>query len=332
MAIRKCKLQNPKLSINAMCKIMGRTKPAFYQKEKYKTKERIEDNIIVKKVKYIKNKLPMTGGKKLKYMLERRKIHIGRDRLFNLLKKNKLLVRRRRKFARTTQSDHWYKKYRNTFRFLNVTKPEQAFVSDITYIRLKDNFCYLSLVTDAYSKRIMGSKLHRDLSRDGTVAALSEAIENRIYDHPLLHHSDRGFQYCSHDYIETLKNSNIDISMTESGSPYDNAIAERVNGILKSELGLDTEFNDYEKALKAVELAVMRYNKNRPHLSCGFLTPNQAHKTKKPFLKLWKKKVYRSKAANKSYSDEEAGPSEAKASEIGNNFCLKEQFINTNNL
>jgi len=135
----------------------------------------------------------------------------------------------------------------------------------------------------------MGSSLCLNLSREGPLTALKEALQNRIYTHPLLHHSDRGFQYCSQDYVEILHQNNATVSMTESGSPYDNAIAERVNGILKCELGLDAVFDTYEQANKAVLVAIKRYNKMRPHLSCGYLTPNQAHKSKRTLVKLWKK-------------------------------------------
>lgn len=295
MAIRQYKTEYPYLSINVMCRAMGKTKQAFYKQERAmrpdSVLEKLEHKItVLEKVKRIKKQLPHCGVRKIKYKLACRKVHIGRDTLFTLLRKNNMLVKRKRKFAITTHSRHWFKKYSDTFNSIHVEKPEQAFVSDITYVRVQDEFNYLSLVTDAYSKRIMGSSLSKDLSREGPLNALKQALQNRIYKHPLLHHSDRGFQYCSSDYVGLLQQNQASVSMTETGSPYDNAIAERVNGILKSELGLDTVFDDHEQAQKAVELAIWRYNKLRPHLSCGYLTPNQAHKAKKPLMKLWKKR------------------------------------------
>lgn len=284
---------NPHLSITKMCRVFEKSKQAFYKQEKASAKELEEmecKNEILKKVKYIRKQLPKCGVRKIRYKLACRKMHLGRDALFTLMRENDLLVRRKRKYAITTQSRHWFKKYPDTFNTIRIEKPEQAFVSDITYVRVKDEFSYLSLVTDAYSKRIMGNSLSRDLSREGPVTALKEALQNRMYKHPLLHHSDRGFQYCSSDYVELLRQNQADVSMTETGSPYDNAIAERVNGILKSELGLDNVFDDHEQAQRAVELAIKRYNKLRPHLSCGYLTPNQAHRSKKPLIKLWKKR------------------------------------------
>lgn len=293
MAVKKHKMLNPQASVNRMCGLFGKTKQAYYKQTRTIVKATVKAEkaeAIVEKVKYMKKKLPMLGGRKVKYLLARRKINVGRDTLFDILRENRLLVMRKRKYARTTQSKHWLKKHNDIFNCTQIEKPEQAFVSDITYIRVKDDFSYLSLITDAYSKRIMGSSLSHNLTREGPLKALNEALQNRMYKHPLMHHSDRGFQYCSQDYIETLQKSEVTVSMTESGSPYDNAIAERVNGILKCELGLDAVFEDHERAQKAIDIAIRWYNKARPHLSCGYLTPNQAHKARKPLIKLWKTK------------------------------------------
>ena len=275
-----------------MCKVFEMSKQALYKREKRKEKDHSEEDIIVEKVKHIKKGLPRTGGRKLKQMLKRKKIYIGRDRLFSILRQNSLLVKRRRNYTVTTNSMHRFKKYKDIFNTLKVVMPEQVFVSDITYIRLKEGFSYLCLTTDAYSRKIMGYALSKDLSRQGVLTALSLAIDNRIYTHPLMHHSDRGFQYCSNDCVELLTKNEISISMTESGSPYDNAIAERINGILKTELGLEKTFDSHEQAGEAVDIAIRRYNKSRIHMSCDYLTPNQAHKTSKPLKRLWKNKQY----------------------------------------
>jgi putative transposase len=292
-----------------MCKILGNTKQALYKREKHVKKCYIEESVVVEKVKSIKLKLPKTGGRKINYMLNRRGIYIGRDKLFRILGEHSLLVKRRRSYKpKTTESRHRFKKYKNLYKDTLVQEPEQVFVSDITYIRVKEDFSYLSLVTDAYSKKIMGACLRLDLSRKGTLEALTRAIDNKIYNRPLMHHSDRGLQYSCDDYVQKCKDNEIIISMTESGSPYDNAIAERVNGILKSELGLDRVFDSFEEAEKTVSTAVRRYNKLRPHMSCGYLTPEQAHKNKKPLKKLWQKKFYAQSCAKFAPSDEaEAG-------------------------
>lgn len=228
--------------------------------------------------------MPRIGTRKLHYMLaenlERHGITIGRDKLFDLLASYGLLVRRRRrKRACTTDSRHPFKRYPNLIKDLTVQRPNHLWVSDITYIGLRDGFCYLSLVTDAYSRKITGYCLHPSLKKDGPVAALQMAMAHLPGNllQPLIHHSDRGLQYCCGEYITLLVNKPITISMTENGDPYENAIAERVNGILKNEFGLDREFNSFDEATRAVDAAIETYNELRPHASCDYLTPNIAH-------------------------------------------------------
>ncbi len=196
MGVKKPKMLNPKASVNKMCRLFDKTKQAYYKQTNTIDKSMVKDEkaeAIAEKVKYMKKKLPMLGGRKIRYLLARRKINVGRDTLFDILRENRLLVMRKRKYARTTQSKHWLKKHNDIFNCTLIEKPEQAFVSDITYIRIKDDFSYLSLITDAYSKRIMGSSLSQNLTREGPLKALNEALQNRIYKHPLMHHSDRGF-------------------------------------------------------------------------------------------------------------------------------------------
>ena len=228
--------------------------------------------------------MPRVGTRKLHYMLagslERHGISIGRDNLFNLLSAYGLLVRRRRrKRVYTTDSNHPFKKYANLIKDLQVQRPNHLWVSDITYIGLQDGFCYLSLVTDAYSRKITGYCLHPTLKKDGPVTALQMALETlpANLQQPLIHHSDRGLQYCCSQYISLLENRSMAISMTEKGDPYENAIAERVNGILKNEFDLDKVFDSFEDASLAVNTAIATYNNFRPHASCNYLTPNVAH-------------------------------------------------------
>ncbi len=207
-----------------------------------------------------------------------------------------MLVRKRKNFTRTTFSYHRFKKYGNLIADLEKTHPEQVWVSDITYIRKKGGFLYLSLVTDAYSKQIMGFKLSDNMKASSSVKALKQAINCRKYpDRKLIHHSDRGLQYCSPEYISILEENNIDISMTTKYDPYENAIAERVNGILKSEFYLDQEFNNLKEAKREINKTIMIYNNLRPHLSCNYLTPKQAHLKANYKLKTWSRK-YSSKA------------------------------------
>jgi transposase InsO family protein len=179
-------------------------------------------------------------------------------------------------------------KYPDLAKDIEVIRPEQLWVADITYICISYDFNYLSLITDAYSKRIMGYCLHPFLTNEGTISALNMAIKNRITDLPLMHHSDRGVQYCSYDYIQLLKQNNIAISMTQHGEAYENPIAERVNGILKTEFNLSQIFKSRSAALLAVNIAIEAYNNIRPHMSCSNLTPIVAHQTSEPLIKHWK--------------------------------------------
>jgi transposase InsO family protein len=172
-----------------------------------------------------------------------------------------------------------------------VDQCEQLWVSDITYLRTQSGFIYLFLVTDAYSKKIVGYHLSQDLKVKGCLIALSKAIKCRQHlERMLVHHSDRGIQYCCDQYVDLLQQNNIQISMTQSGSPYDNAIAERINGILKTELGLNKTFKNYREAIEPLAKSINAYNNLRPHMSCDYLTPAQAHGRKGKLKKRWKNK------------------------------------------
>jgi transposase InsO family protein len=199
--------------------------------------------------------------------------------------------RRKRRKPLTTDSGHPFFKYPNLIRELEVVRPNQLWVSDITYIPVGAGFCYLSLITDAYSRKIVGWCLWENLKRDGTVQALKEAMSSAAAKslRGLIHHSDRGLQYCSSEYTELLSSNGVIISMTEKGDPYENAIAERVNGILKSEFGLGNRFQSYADAVEAVRKAIHTYNTLRPHASCDYLTPEQAHGWEGKLKSKWKK-------------------------------------------
>jgi len=240
--------------------------------------------------------MPRIGTRKLHYMLsdtlQRHGISIGRNKLFDLLSDYGLLVRRRkRKRVNTTDSNHPFRKYPNLVRELQVLRPNHLWVSDITYLSLTDSFCYLSLLTDAYSRKIVGYCLHPTLKKQGPMHALKMAVADKVYRLPLLHHSDRGLQYCCGAYISQLEQSGISISMTEKGDPYENAIAERVNGILKSEFELDRDFASLEEAKAAVDKAINIYNHQRPHASCNYLTPAQAHQQQGILPTKWKRRL-----------------------------------------
>lgn len=223
----------------------------------------------------------------LRNFSELHQINIGRDALFSLLREHDLLIRKRKRKAVTTFSKHWLKKYPNLIREFIPLAANMLLVSDITYIVVGDGFAYLSLITDAYSHKITGFYLSRTLEAKGSILALKMALKNCKGAKILIHHSDRGVQYCSADYVKILQDKNIKISMTENGDPLENAIAERVNGILKEEL-LQTKYTCFEDTQKSVAKAITIYNSLRPHSSCDMLTPNEAHKKEGELKKHWK--------------------------------------------
>jgi transposase InsO family protein len=208
-------------------------------------------------------------------------IKMGRDKLYNLLADHGMLIKRKKRRPFTTDSNHPFFKYGNLVRDVIMTRINQIWVSDITYIRVANGYAYLSLVTDAYSRKIIGYCLHGTLGSTGPLKALQMAINDATLTskQPLIHHSDRGLQYCCADYITLLRKHFIAVSMTQNGDPYENAIAERVNGILKIEFGLHVTFRNMITATEAVEKAIHNYNNIRPHMSLHLKTPFSVHKS-----------------------------------------------------
>jgi transposase InsO family protein len=214
--------------------------------------------------------MPMIGGKKLYKQLlpdfKKMKIELGRDKFFGILRRNKLLINRRKRYAKTTYSSHRFRVYDNLIKEIKPTKKDEIYVSDITYIRLNDSFLYLALMTDLYSRKIVGCDLSDSLNLEGSLRALRMSIKCKSKKElsGLIHHSDRGFQYCSNPYTKLLTDNEIKISMSEKGNPYENAVAERVNGILKIEFMLGETFKTRADAQRAVKEAIETYNENRP--------------------------------------------------------------------
>lgn len=204
-------------------------------------------------------------------------LKVGRDKLFVILRNHDLLIRHKRKYVTTTDSNHWLRKYPNRSKQLQVTAPEQLWVSDITYIQTDEGNCYLNLVTDAYSRKIMGYSIADNMTAEAMKTAYTMALEQRQYSHPLMHHSDRGLQYCSEEYVQLSVKANVSISMTENGDPYENALAERMNKTLKEEFGLGRRLPQKQQAFRLVAEAVELYNNYRPHLSLNMQTPQFVH-------------------------------------------------------
>jgi transposase InsO family protein len=276
------------------CELFGFTKQAYCKQKSNKQSASIEWEQVKHEVLQLRRQMPRLGTRKLHYMLKerllQRQIMIGRDRLFRLLREEGLLVIRKRKSTITTNSKHWMRKYPNLVKNLPLTRPEQLWVADITYIDTEEQTGYLHLITDAYSKQIMGQELCDNMEASSTLKALKMALKKRIYHEPLIHHSDRGLQYCSQLYTQFLKDNAIQISMTENGDPYENAIAERMNGILKDEFGLGEKLTDIKEAIYQANESIAIYNNLRPHLSCSMLTPLQMHQQKEIKVKTWGKK------------------------------------------
>lgn len=253
---------------------------------------------IVKEVVKLREQLPGVGTGKRPHLLTdylaEHQIKLGRDKLYALLREHHLLRSKRRKRAKTTNSQHPFYKYVNLVKELPITCPNQLWVSDITYIRTGRDFSYLSLITDAYSHKIMGWALDTTLQTKGPLAALQMAVENLPKGKEgLIHHSDRGIPYCCKDYIQLLCSSNIRISMTSQGDPGENAVAERINGILKEEFNCRA-FLTFDLAKAAITQTIQAYNQLRPHASCDYLTPNQAHLKEGILRKRWRKQERKS--------------------------------------
>lgn len=280
-----------------LCRLFGKTRHAYYDHQWRVQDQGLKDDIVLQHVLELRKSLPQLGTlklhQKLKAPLASHHISLGRDYLFDLLREHHLDIRRRKRKVITTDSRHWMHKYDNLIRGMSIFGPEQLWVSDITYIRMNHQWGYLSLITDAYSRKIMGYCFSRDLSAKGCICALKMAFVNRKYNQPLIHHSDRGSQYCSKDYVAMLMQNQVAINMTENGNPYENAIAERVNGIIKSEFNLHCSNQSFAETSKKVDQAIKNYNELRPHSSCDFLTPEMAHLQFGELKKRWKPKIYK---------------------------------------
>lgn len=240
----------------------------------------LEEAMVLDLVREVRSQMPRIGGRKLYYMLGKELSQIGkigRDKFFDILRRNDLLVGQKKSFTRTTNSFHRFYKYKNLLYDKALERPNECYVSDITYLRTEGGFVYLFLITDAFSRKIVGWNLSHSLSIEGALKALKMALRGRDKSVSLIHHSDRGVQYCSNDYVKLLFKYRVAISMTQENHCYENSKAERVNGILKDEFLLDATFKDYLQTLRAVKQAIEIYNELRPHWALGLKTPNEVH-------------------------------------------------------
>lgn len=275
------KMHNPKIGLSRLCWLFGVTRQAYYQSFHREAFVEIEQELVLKEVIKIRKHHPRMGTRKLYIMLEdfmlEHQIKIGRDALFDLLSEHQLLIRRRKRKITTTQSHHWLKKYPNLIKNFTPNAPNQLYVSDITYWKTEFGYTYISLITDAYSHKIVGHNLAQTMEAIESVKALETAVSQLENGENLIHHSDRGTQYCSGKYVKLLQDYKIRISMTETGDPLDNAIAERVNGILKEEYLDCYQVTNFDEAKELLDVVVKLYNQERPHMSIGNLVPEKVH-------------------------------------------------------
>jgi putative transposase len=272
---------NKGFTVKSVCEKMGRSRQSYYKSLRSQSRKLIENDILLELVRPVRAMMPRIGGRKLLHLLAdtmaNNALKIGRDRFFRWLKDHDLLIYPKRMYVHTTQSFHRFRIYENMAATMALSKPNQLWVSDITYIRTQEGFCYLALITDAFSRKIVGFDLSDSLELEGCLRALKQALQTASPLNQLVHHSDRGFQYCSNPYTDLLKQSGIKISMAAKGNCYENALAERVNGILKNEFHLDYTFKNKHEAKQTAINAIYIYNQHRPHWAIELDTPNKRH-------------------------------------------------------
>jgi transposase InsO family protein len=283
-----------RVSLVRLCRLLGITRQAYYQHFWQQQTVGIEESMVLSEILNIRKDHRVMGGRKLyekihPFLLEHQ-IKMGRDALFDLLADSGLLVKKKRRRFITTFSNHWLRKWPNLIREMKLSRTNQLWVSDITYWRTGDKHLYISFITDAYSHKIVGYHVAETLESIETIKALQMAL--RYLPKPLtaslIHHSDRGVQYCSEIYVKLLQENNIAISMTENGDPLENAVAERINGILKGEYLKHYQIINMDQAKEQLSVAVKLYNEQRPHFSIGLLTPEIVHSKNIKTERLWK--------------------------------------------
>lgn len=271
------------VTVSAVCRQIGMSRQNYYEGRRRRARRNVDEQVVVDLVKRERRSQPRLGGRKLHHMLQEdldeASVQIGRDRLFGVLRNNGLLVERKPGRVRTTNSRHSLPVFHNLVAGLELDGPNQAWASDLTYIRTEEGPLYASLITDMNSRKIVGSCIGDSLEAEGCLRALDAALVDLPAGAHPIHHSDRGCQYCCHLYVDRLQERGLAVSMTEVLHCYENAMAERVNGILKQEYDLDWLFRTKEQAIGAFEQAVWLYNHRRPHQALGYRTPAEVHAT-----------------------------------------------------
>jgi putative transposase len=271
--------------------LLGYSPQAYHKQQKNKLHQLLNEELLLQQIDLIRKQQPRCGGRKLFIMLQpflaEHKITIGRDRFFDFLRRHKLLIRKNKRCVFTTNSKHLFYRYPNLAKDFKPLKAHELWVADITYIPLKERFAYLFLITDAYSRKIVGFHVSDDMKVSSAALALKKALAQKPPETIVIHHSDRGIQYCSTEYVALLQQHNALISMTQNRDPYENAIAERVNGILKTEL-ISSYYSDIDTASKHIARCITIYNYRRRHSSLNWQIPDDVHKQKGPQIRRWK--------------------------------------------
>ena len=269
------------ISVSMLCRRVEMSRQNYYAARRLRQRREIDEAMIVELVKRERRMQPRLGGRKLLHLLgpdlDEATVSIGRDRFFEVLAEHDLLVVRKPGRPRTTNSRHSLPVFHNLLAGNQFNSPNEAWVSDLTYIRTDEGFLYAALITDVVSRKIVGAHIGDSLEAEGCLAALAQALADLPEDRHPIHHSDRGCQYCCHAYVEQLQDRGLPISMTEIMHCYENAMAERVNGILKQEYEMDRTFRTKAQAKKAFEQAVWLYNHRRPHLMLDYRFPADVH-------------------------------------------------------
>ena len=259
----------------------------MYKKSKDASKKQSKEQAVKVLVDRERKLLPRLGTRKIHYLikgdLQNQGLKFGRDKLFELMRFYGLQIKPRRRYTQTTMSKHWLRKWPNIIKGKVVSKPDEVWVSDITYLKTEQGNYYLNMITDTFSRKIVGYCVGDNMETETMIKALKMAIDQRKYPQSqTIHHSDRGMQYCSKEYESMTQQNNIRLSMTENGDPYENALAERMNRTIKEEFGMDKILKNREQVALLVPESIFLYNQKRPHLALQMKTPEQVYQTKIP--------------------------------------------------
>jgi putative transposase len=274
----------PGVNVTRACLKLEMTRQNYYSRRGHRRRRQVDGELVAQLVRRERRQQPRLGVRKLQHRLKaelaRSGVRLGRDRLFEVLRERDLLLKPlRAEYPRTTQSCHNLPVFGNRLKGLDIQGPHEAWVSDLTYLRTREGFLYLALITDRYSRKVVGAHVGDTLEAMGCVQALEVAIAQLPAGSKPIHHSDQGSQYCCHEYVRRLEAQGIGISMTESDHCAENALAERMNGILKQEYGLGFEFATKADARRAVPQSIWLYNTQRPHTALGYRTPEEVHRS-----------------------------------------------------